>query len=221
MATSIESSSTPISRGGWRYQHDDEQDRADFAGWTRAELEAANARQPEGQEMDFSDHPAMQATDDWRQRPAAERAALIGHLPERPVVDRRRQIVLGARVVRLGLAREDPRTREVGVVVQVRAGGACVVAWPADSRTGHLTMVDPTPHLPVRHYADGCGQEVWARVLQHPYDGAVAPITDQPTLPPVPPSHWDRPRQPEVATADVQDPELRAAFEAMERRYGA
>lgn len=53
MVRSQESASTPISAGGWKYHHDDEQDRADFAGYSSSEL--ANIEANGG--CDFTDHP--------------------------------------------------------------------------------------------------------------------------------------------------------------------
>lgn len=56
---STESASTPISRGGYRYNPDDPQDVADFAAFTAAELTELAAER----DLDFSQHPAM-ASDD-------------------------------------------------------------------------------------------------------------------------------------------------------------
>lgn len=55
MARSMESTSTPISRGGYVYRHNDEQDRADFAGHTTGELAELEAEHG----FDFGAHPAM------------------------------------------------------------------------------------------------------------------------------------------------------------------
>lgn len=50
-----ESRSTPISMGGWVYNHQNEQDRTDFAGFTSDELVELENEQG----FDFSQHPAM------------------------------------------------------------------------------------------------------------------------------------------------------------------
>jgi len=58
MVRSEESRSTPISEGGWFYNHDNEQDRNDFSGFTAAEL-----IELEEEGFDFSGHPAMNHRD--------------------------------------------------------------------------------------------------------------------------------------------------------------
>lgn len=57
-ARSWESASTPISAGGWKYNHDDPQDRTDFAGYTAEQLRELERGGP-GADYDFSDHPAI------------------------------------------------------------------------------------------------------------------------------------------------------------------
>lgn len=53
MVRSQESASTPISADGWRYQHEDEQDRQDFEHHYAAELLDLERER----DYDFSDHP--------------------------------------------------------------------------------------------------------------------------------------------------------------------
>lgn len=52
---SEEGRSAPISAGGYVYQHDDEQDRADFAEFTAGEL----LQLQDDRSLDFSAHPAL------------------------------------------------------------------------------------------------------------------------------------------------------------------
>jgi len=59
MVRSEESHSTPISKGGHTYRHNDEQDRNDFASFTTSEL--IELEEAEG--FDFSEHPAMNHRD--------------------------------------------------------------------------------------------------------------------------------------------------------------
>jgi hypothetical protein len=59
---SQESASTPISMGGWKYQHDNPQDRIDFEQFGADELEALERNDG----YDFSRHPAIDPGDtDW------------------------------------------------------------------------------------------------------------------------------------------------------------
>lgn len=53
----MESASTPISAGGWRYDPGNEQDRSDFAGYTAEELR--NLAREDDRGYDFSQHPAV------------------------------------------------------------------------------------------------------------------------------------------------------------------
>lgn len=69
--TSPESPSTPISRGGWKYDRNDAQDRTQFAGHTAAELRALAGGE---HGYDFSNH--LEATQDlprWRIDPTGQR----------------------------------------------------------------------------------------------------------------------------------------------------
>ncbi len=55
MQTTTESASTPISKGGWRYDPDDPQDVADHAEFTAVELRDLETECG----FDFAAHPAL------------------------------------------------------------------------------------------------------------------------------------------------------------------
>jgi len=59
LVQSEESRSTPISAGGYAYNHSDERDREDFAEFTSDEL----VELEEEYGYDFSAHPAMNPRD--------------------------------------------------------------------------------------------------------------------------------------------------------------